>query len=170
MNKIVKIIENIILIIIIVLLGLYAVLRIANKVEIYKVETGSMEDGIHVGDYILILKNTNYKVGDVVTYVIDDYYVTHRIVREDGQKIITKGDANNVEDEEITKDIIVGKVIIKGGLLNIIVNYKLFLVCIFLSIYMFSYYIDSIKREKNKEKEKVEEKVKEEEKIKKEKK
>ena len=38
----------------------------------YRVETGSMEDGIRVGDYILITKQDTYEVGDVVTFVDSD--------------------------------------------------------------------------------------------------
>ena len=124
MNKIIKIIINIILIILIGLLVLYAILRFTNKIEIYRVQTGSMEDGIHVGDYILISKRSDYKVGDVVTYKINGYHITHRIVKENGNNVITKGDANNVEDKEISKDSILGKVIYKSGFLNFIVNYK----------------------------------------------
>ena len=122
MNKIIKKIVNIILIILIVLISIFAVLKIANKVEIYKVQTGSMEDNIHTGDYILLLKKSDYNVGDIVTFKVKDYHVTHRIIKENGDKIITKGDANNKEDEEISKKDIIGKVVFSGGLLNFIIE------------------------------------------------
>ena len=149
MNKTVKIIMNVILILIIIVLCVYVLLRFTNKVEIYKVETGSMENGIHAGDYIMVLKNTNYSIGDVVTYKKNNSLITHRIIKKDGDKIITKGDANNVEDEEISKSDIIGKVILKGGILNFIVNFKYAIIFLFLSIYLFTYYFDSKKKENN---------------------
>ena len=152
MSKVLKIIVNSILVIIIILLGIYAFLRIINKVDIYKVQTGSMEDGIHAGDYILIIKQDNYKIDDVVTYKKDGYNITHRIVKESGDKVITKGDANNTEDEEISKDSIIGKVYFKGGILNFVVNFKYALVSLFLGVYLLTYYFDKSNKEKEEEK------------------
>ena len=149
MKKAIKVVENCILIFLIILLCIYGGLRYFKKVEIYKVETGSMENGIHAGDYIMVLKNTNYSIGDVVTYKKNNSLITHRIIKKDGDKIITKGDANNVEDEEISKSDIIGKVILKGGILNFIVNFKYAIIFLFLSIYLFTYYFDSKKKENN---------------------
>ena len=148
MNKYFKIISNVIFIIIVVILLGYFTLRLMNKVEIYNVSTGSMESKIHAGDYILILKKSNYKVGEVVTYSKNNYFITHRIVKINDEKIITKGDANNIEDEEIDRSEIIGKVVISGGILNFIINYKYLLVSFFLTLYLISCYIN---KEKNKE-------------------
>ena len=137
MNKIFKIIFDIIFVILMVLLLLYFVLRFTGTAEIYIVQTGSMEDEIHAGDYILIYKK-------------DNYHVTHRIVKKNGNKIITKGDANNVEDEGITAKSIVGKVIYSGGFLNFLINYKYALASALLALYLLSCYFTK-KEEKNKE-------------------
>ena len=145
--KIVKIIIDILLILIIVLLSGYFVLRAINKIEIYNVKTGSMEDNIHVGDYILILKKTNYKVGDIVTYKREDYMITHRIVKIENDTYITKGDANNTEDEAIKKDSIVGKVVLNGGILNIIIDYKFVLVGFLIILYLISCFIGKSNKE-----------------------
>ncbi|MBR1679848.1 MAG: signal peptidase I [Bacilli bacterium] len=134
--------------IIVILLGYFA-LRVTNKVEIYNVKTGSMEAKIHVGDYILILKKSRYDIGDVITFASNNSYVTHRIVRINGDKITTKGDANNTEDETISSSSIVGKVILSGGILNIIINYKYALAGIVLSLYLLSCYFESRKKEKS---------------------
>lgn len=142
MAKIVKLIANIIFIIIILLLATYFVFRVTGKVEIYVVKTGSMEEKIHVGDYILIYRKSSYNVGDVVTFTSNDGFITHRIIKKDGSKIITKGDANNTEDSEIVESNIVGKVILSGGILNFIINYKYVIVCILLSLYLFSCYFE----------------------------
>lgn len=136
MFNILKKVLNIFLIIIIVLLGLYIILRFTNTLEIYEVQTGSMEDGIQVGDYILINKRSNYKVNDVITFERDDGYITHRIVSIEEDKIITKGDANNTEDDAIDKKSVIGKVIIIGGILNILINYKYIIITFLLILYL----------------------------------
>lgn len=144
---------NGIYILIIILLIVYIWFRYTDKIEIYNVTTGSMEEDIHRGDYILIYKkDRNYKVGDVVTFRIDDYFVTHRIVKIEDEYITTKGDANNAEDAKINKSAIVGKVIIAGGILNIIINYKFSIVAVLLAIYLLSCYIGKGNKEEKIEK------------------
>ncbi|MBR3660769.1 MAG: signal peptidase I [Bacilli bacterium] len=140
MTKIFKFVANLLLIAVIVVLSAYFLLRVTNKIEIYNVKTGSMEAKIHIGDYILIYKKNNYNVGDVVTYTSNNGFITHRIIKKDGDKVVTKGDANNTEDETINVKIIVGKVIISGGILNVVIKYKYVLSGIVLSLYLFSCY------------------------------
>ena len=82
--------------------------------SILKIVSGSMEPKYSVNDRILIKKQNNYKVNDVVTY-IDKYgnFVTHRIVKINKNKITTKGDANNTVDESFSKSKIQGSVMCK---------------------------------------------------------
>ena len=100
--------------------------------SILKIVSGSMEKNYSVNDCILIKKQSNYEVNDVVTY-IDSYgnFVTHRIVKIDGKSIITKGDANNTEDEVFNKSKIQGRVICKlpkiFSLGNIIIGFIIIL-------------------------------------------
>ena len=140
MSKIFKLFVDIILVIVIILLVAYFALRITNKVNIYSVQTGSMEDQIHAGDYILLYKKSNYSVNDVVTYQVNGYFVTHRIIKIEDGRVTTKGDANNLEDEEISMDQIEGKVIYCGGILNIIINYKFVIIAFLVGIYLLSCY------------------------------
>ena len=140
MVKIIKKILDIILLLTIIILCTYLVLSKMNKVVIYNIKTGSMEDNIHVGDHILIVKQNDYKIGDVVTYKKDNGYITHRIIKIDQDKITTKGDANNVEDESVDKKRIVGKVVYSGKILNIIFKYKYMIACLLLSVYLFTYF------------------------------
>lgn len=142
MKKILKIVENIILIFIIILLCIYAGLRFFKKVEIYKVETGSMEENIHRGDYLLIVKQNSYKVGDVVTFQINGNFITHRIIRKEGKRIVTKGDANNTEDDEINESQIIGKLMYKSELFNFIIDYKFFIISLFIAGYLVTCYFD----------------------------
>ena len=140
MAKIVKVISDIIFVLLICFLCLYFALRFMGIAEIYKVQTGSMEDGIHAGDYILIYKKNLYNIGDVVTYKKDNYHVTHRIIKKSGNKIVTKGDANNIEDDEINTSSIIGKVIYSGGYLNFVIDYKYAIASVLLALYLFSCY------------------------------
>ena len=148
MSKIIKIIVDTIVILLIVLIAVYFLLRICGIASIYKVKTGSMEDGIHAGDYILIYKKKTYKVGDVVTFSKDGYHVTHRIIKKNGNRVVTKGDANNIEDDEINTNNIIGKVIYTGGLLNYLINYKFIIAGFLLFLYLISLYFDKNKQSK----------------------
>ena len=142
MIKVIDKIANLILILVIIALGSYVVLSHLNQLLIYNVKTGSMEDNIHVGDYILIVKKDDYQVGDVVTFRKSGGFITHRIINKKGDIITTKGDANNIEDDNIEKKNIIGKVIISGGILNFIIKYKYALVSLLLSLYLFSWYFN----------------------------
>lgn len=71
------------------------------------IQTGSMTPEAKVGDYVLIKlpKEEDIEVGDIITFVDRNILVTHRvesIIENDGEiGFITKGDANNVADENI---------------------------------------------------------------------
>ena len=144
MVKLIQKIINIVFIIIIVILAGYFILRLTGVVTIYRVETGSMESNIHINDYVLAMKQKEYKENDVITFKTKDIFVTHRIIKIEDNKIITKGDANNDEDEIIELNQITGKVIYTGGVLNFIINYKLVIVAVMLIIYLISCYINSL--------------------------
>ena len=88
--------------------------------RIYKVGSGSMEPNLKINDVIIIKKSNNYEINDIVTYQNDNEYVTHRIISINDKEIITKGDANNTEDNPITRDQIVGKLIYKFHVLGFI--------------------------------------------------
>lgn len=150
MGKVFKIIFDTIVIFLIILLAVYFLLRLFGIANIYKVKTGSMEDGIHTGDYILIVKKKTYKVGDIVTFKKGEYFVTHRIVKKNGNIIVTKGDANNIEDEEININSIVGEVVYAGGILNYLINYKFFIAGFLLILYLISWFFNK-KKQDNKE-------------------
>ena len=149
MIKIIKKIADIIFALIIIILVGYFALRNMGILEIYKVETGSMEHGIHAGDYVLICEKNHYVIGDVVTYRKDNYFITHRIIKSiNGDKVVTKGDANNIEDEEININAIEGKVIFNGEILNFIIDYKYAIVSMFLGLYLLSCYFGKDEKEK----------------------
>lgn len=80
------------------------------------VASPSMTGAIEAGDAIIIKNSDSYAVGDVITYFPEgeSFSVTHRIVRMEGDKFYTKGDANQSEDSDpVLIEQIVGKVAVK---------------------------------------------------------
>ncbi len=73
--------------------------------------SGSMEPELSVGDLIIVGESDSYLEGDVVVFQDKSSLVVHRIVKIEGDSIITQGDANNGRDEAITADAIKGKVL-----------------------------------------------------------
>ena len=124
-NKIFKFVLNLILTIIVIMMIFLVYNFTQTKIlkkdycnvfgfTAFKVATGSMSGTIEVGDIIIVeikKDNTKYKVDDIIAFKQNGYRITHRIIDIDGDKITTKGDANNAEDEPISKTEVLGKVI-----------------------------------------------------------
>jgi signal peptidase len=82
----------------------------------YSVLSGSMEPRYHVGSLIFVrpVKPEEIKTGDAVTFTLpgqEKTVATHRVVRIDpkAKTFTTKGDANEVEDQPISFDRLVGR-------------------------------------------------------------
>lgn len=105
----------------IVVFNIFSMLNISLfGYRVYRVGSGSMRPELEVGDYILIKKKNNYKVGDIITYKNNKSYITHRIVYINKNKIVTKGDSNNTNDNFINKKDIVGKLFLKLRVISFI--------------------------------------------------
>ena len=77
----------------------------------FVVATGSMSGTIEVDDIIFVKLTKDVKNNDVITFKSNDGdIITHRLIGQKDDKYITKGDVNNVTDELITKNQIIGKV------------------------------------------------------------
>ncbi len=77
----------------------------------FVVASGSMSGSIEVDDIIFVHITKDVKENDIITFLDEDKnLITHRLVNKNGDKYITKGDVNNVSDEPIDKDQIIGKV------------------------------------------------------------
>ena len=75
--------------------------------------SGSMQPTIEVGSLGIVHEEKNYKEWDIVTYIKDRTLITHRIKEIKSEKeIIVQGDANNIADEPISKDMIEGRIIL----------------------------------------------------------
>ena len=79
--------------------------------SIFEVATGSMHGTIEIGDAVLVKINSDYDVDDIVTFQNGDDFITHRVIAKENDTIITKGDANNVNDNPTEKELVLGKVV-----------------------------------------------------------
>ena len=84
--------------------------------SIFSVATGSMEPTIKQYDIIIVKKENEYFVDDIVTFPEKQansniVYITHRIISRRGDTIVTKGDNNNAKDVAINQNIVIGKVV-----------------------------------------------------------
>ena len=70
-----------------------------------------MADTIQIKDIVIVKLTQDVEVNDIITYKSGEDFVTHRVIKIEDNKITTKGDANNSEDNPITKDEVVGKVV-----------------------------------------------------------
>ncbi len=149
-----KKIKNIFLDLMIVALILLIIIEITNRNKpinifdyyLFYVKSGSMENTLCVGDYIIIKKSNNYNVGDIVTYKKDNgMYITHRIVSINDDKVTTKGDANKVNDPEISREIIIGKLVFKSVFLNFIIKNKLIVILIIIILLLIKSIINNKK-------------------------
>lgn len=73
--------------------------------------SGSMEPTFSKDDLIIVKKKDSFDIGDIVVYQSNDSLVVHRVVSMDGDMVVTKGDANNIEDASFDKIAIKGVVI-----------------------------------------------------------
>ncbi len=77
----------------------------------FVVATGSMSGTIEVDDIIFVKITDKVAINDIITFKSKDGdIITHRLIKKDGSRYITKGDVNNVIDDAITKEQIIGRV------------------------------------------------------------
>lgn len=86
--------------------------------------SGSMEPEFSKGDLLFVKEASEYTKNEVVVFQDGDMLVVHRIIEINDEEIITKGDANNVVDAPINKNVIKGKVVgcvpMVGEIVNLI--------------------------------------------------
>lgn len=78
---------------------------------VFQIGSNSMAPTITTNDLILVKITKNVDTDDVITFEDGNILVTHRVISKTGHGFITKGDANNENDKQISSDQVVGKVI-----------------------------------------------------------
>ena len=121
-NKTFGILLNVLLVLvsIIIIIGIYYIVQIkvlknsyANLFgyTFFEVATGSMSPTINVGDVVIVHLTKEVSENDIIVYKEGENFITHRLIKKEEGKIITKGDANNSEDRAIQEADILGKVV-----------------------------------------------------------
>ena len=115
-------------------------------VGVAEVLSDSMHPTIMKGDVVVVAKQDDYHVGDVVAFQDRGMVVTHRIIgiNEDGT-YVTKGDwkGNSLDDKPLKKEYVFGEVVAQfsglGGLIRFfkspLVSFSLLIVAGFLFVF-----------------------------------
>ena len=118
------------------------------------VGSGSMRPSISTNDLLVINGGGSYQTQDIVTYVSPQgTLITHRIKEISDRGYITQGDANNIPDEEITGQRVLGRVVVilprVGGIITGMISSAgiILFVCLCASVHL----IQRIRRAPNEE-------------------
>lgn len=152
LSKIFKIICNILSFIIgiILIIALYAWMQV-NMFDneyasifgytVFDVVSGSMSGTIEINDYVIVKNTQDIELNDIITFRQEDSIVTHRVVQIMGNRLITRGDANNSDDVSIPLDAVIGRVdfiIPKAGIWKDVIMEPKILLMIFVTLILFT--------------------------------
>lgn len=76
-----------------------------------QVRGGSMRPTILSGELIRIVPTSGVARGDVVTFLLDDAVVTHRVVAVAGAQIVCRGDDRSFADPPVSPEAILGRAV-----------------------------------------------------------
>ena len=124
----------------------------------YTVVSGSMEPEIAVGDFIIVKTEpyADVEKKDVITFQYNQELVTHRVSDKTTEGLVTKGDANNIQDQGfVTEEAYVGTQRILIPYFGYIVTFlqkpiAFAIVVAFMGIYLIHLYINPITKEEEK--------------------
>ena len=118
--------------------------------------SGSMEPALFMNDLLFIKGGGPYKAEDIITYVSPrGTLVTHRVREVSENGYITQGDANNIPDQEVGEQRVLGKVVFimpgAGGIINGMLSPVgiILLVCVFLLIWLIRGFMEGDNHEKS---------------------
>ena len=149
LNKVLWLIEKTLMIVILLAIFLISVnfvqINLLKKAHInvfgysiFEVVSNSMAPKINKKDVIIVKIDKKVKVGDVVTFKSGNSFVTHRVIFENNDSYVTKGDYNNATDKPVAKKDLIGEVVLilpKLGLWRDIVRTPQILISFFVVIF-----------------------------------
>ncbi len=107
------------------------------------VMSGSMEPELSVNDLVIVRSQESYEKGDIVVYQDGSSLVIHRIIGFKEDKVITKGDANEVPDKPVLKRDIKGRYKFRIPILGVILLFLKspagFILMLILAVLLFEY-------------------------------
>jgi len=94
-------------------------------IKSFVVLSGSMQPTLPVGSVVYVQQAQQYEKGDVVSFSNDaGQTVTHRIVKKTEDGFVTKGDANDTEDQAVvSQSSIIGKSVFSVPYAGQIINF-----------------------------------------------
>ena len=165
LEKLIKAFFNIITIIIIILIiiAIYCIyqthflkVKYASvfNYTFFEIRTGSMSGTIEIDDIIIVKITKDVHNGEIITYIdSNDAIITHRIIEEQEDILVTQGDANNAKDKPISRDQVIGKVVkVFSGFsvwMKVFSNWKV-IVCIVVTLFFLGLAITGDKKKEEK--------------------
>ena len=164
-KKIFEKITNIIMNVLIFIFGIILLISIYNNIQVkllgndyasffgyslFEVQTGSMSGTIEAGDWIVVKYEKNIEVEDVITFKQNGEFITHRVIESYNGTYITKGDVNNTEDEPISKEQVVGKVVkvLSGfGIIRSTLFNPFVLIALIITLYLINFAFKNTKKD-----------------------
>jgi len=122
---------------------------------VFEVTTGSMSGTIEINDIILVKITQDVAKDDIITFQKKGEIITHRIIAENDDLLITKGDANTGNDTPIQKKDVIGKVtkiFPRFGIWVKVLSDTKVIGSIIITVILFGFAISSKKEEKQEDK------------------
>ena len=122
---------------------------------VFEVTTGSMSGTIEINDIILVKITQDVAKDDIITFQKKGEIITHRIIAENDDLLITKGDANTGNDTPIQKKDVIGKVtkiFTRFGIWVKVLSDTKVIGSIIITVILFGFAISSKKEEKQEDK------------------
>lgn len=112
-QKIATVVEIVIGVLLLTLIALV----LLDYITLAVVEGTSMEPTLQSGDLVIVIKRVSLRdieVGDIVVYRRGGTLIIHRVIRIEGDTLITKGDNNWLPDPPVKFQSVIGKVLELG--------------------------------------------------------
>lgn len=90
----------------------------AGRYSLCRVKSGSMAPAVRIGEVVVIDRLSAPERRNIAAYRIGHYVVIHRYMGLKKGKAVFRGDANNVNDAPVKKDMIIGKAVYHTNILN----------------------------------------------------
>ena len=118
MNKFLKILKELAIYVIIIVVLILVIPKglayvLGTEYPMASITSSSMWPALKEGDLVLIkaVEKEELEIGDVIVYQNVKGFTVHRIVKLNEDTLVTKGDANNVNDSPIEYGQIIGKLV-----------------------------------------------------------
>ena len=166
LEKIVKIAFNILIVVMVFLVIIvsynFVQINVLKKqysnffgYTIFEITTGSMSGTIEINDVIIVKIMQDVKKDDIITFQNKNEIITHRVIAENNDTLITKGDANNGQDIPIKKDAVIGKVVKilpRFGIWIKVLSDTKVIGSIIITVVLFGFAVSNTKEEKQEDK------------------